>query len=78
MTGWTPTPPGWTPTPRAGLYPDPENPGALRYWDGKAWEKPGYVPPMRIPWYGIGKALFFAANFGFVLIVFRTCGGPVI
>ncbi|MDZ7674596.1 MAG: CD225/dispanin family protein [Acidimicrobiales bacterium] len=28
------TPPGQTP---AGWYPDPNQPGMLRYWDGSAW-----------------------------------------
>ena len=30
-------PPGW--------YADPENPSALRYWDGRAWAAPGPPPP---------------------------------
>lgn len=29
----------------AGMYPDPENPGRLRYWDGMTWAAPMPVPP---------------------------------
>lgn len=38
----TGTPPGW--------YPDPENPGQSRYWDGNAWAAPtGAVDPAASP-----------------------------
>jgi uncharacterized RDD family membrane protein YckC len=29
----------------AGWYPDPENPGQQRYWDGSAWGPAGASPP---------------------------------
>ena len=31
----------------AGMYPDPENPGQSRFWNGSSWEAPGapVVPP---------------------------------
>ena len=68
---------GWTPTPNdagtaspAGGYPDPQQFGVLRYWDGTAWTShtnaagPGpigapqmtYVAPPTVP-FGVARAL---------------------
>lgn len=33
----------------AGWYPDPENPGQQRYWDGAAWGPVGAAPPPPSP-----------------------------
>ncbi|MEI6694389.1 MAG: DUF2510 domain-containing protein [Actinomycetes bacterium] len=33
----------------AGMYPDPENPAQLRYWDGNSWGSPGSVAPTPPP-----------------------------
>lgn len=33
----------------AGWYPDPENPGQQRYWDGAAWGPAGAPPPPLAP-----------------------------
>jgi uncharacterized RDD family membrane protein YckC len=33
----------------AGWYPDPENPGQQRYWDGAAWGPAGAAPPPLVP-----------------------------
>lgn len=43
MTEGTQTPAGW--------YPDPENPGQQRYWDGAAWAAPSATsaPPQMTP-----------------------------
>lgn len=47
MSDMTPQTPAPQPTP-AGWYPDPENPGQQRYWDGSAWAAPG-APPTAPP-----------------------------
>ena len=41
MSEQTPTPAGW--------YPDPQNPGQQRYWDGTAWAAPTAPPPPAAP-----------------------------
>jgi uncharacterized membrane protein YhaH (DUF805 family) len=33
----------------AGLYQDPLNPNAVRYWDGQQWTQQPYVPPTFVP-----------------------------
>jgi hypothetical protein len=44
--------------PPAAWYPDPQQPGALRYWDGEVWTShvqatpiptPGAYPPQAVP-----------------------------
>lgn len=39
MTGQSPQPPGW--------YPDPAQPGFLRYWDGTEWST--HTHPLPVP-----------------------------
>lgn len=38
-----------TPSTPAGWYPDPENPGAQRYWDGNLWAAPVAAPAPPVP-----------------------------
>lgn len=38
-----------TPGTPAGWYPDPENPGQQRYWNGSEWAAPAAPPPPAAP-----------------------------